>query len=126
MSRYFIRGVRFPEPFGLPTDGRDSTELTPVLFVYEYPVDSHPDTLGLSCKAYSSDEYLQALYEHWFRAHTRDGVIGFGLNPKFLCRRFGSVVVIDSGELRDNRHLDELLKQAGIIKRPNRSIREFG
>ena len=125
MSRYFIRGVRFPKHFALPKYGWDSTELTPVLFVYECLVDSHLDTEGFhSCKAYSSDEYLQAIYEHWFRAHTRDGVIR--LMPKFLCVRFGTVVVIDSGELRDDRHLDELLKQAGIIKRPNRSIREFG
>ena len=104
----------------------------PILFVCENPDDSRAYAEGFhsfngecfhSYKAYSSGEFIQALYEHWFRAHTRDGVCG--LTPFNLCRSLGHVDVIDSGELRDDHHLDELFKQAGIIKRPTRSIREF-
>ena len=126
MPRYFIRGVLSPRH---SWNDRDSTDLMPILFVCENPDNSRAYADGfhsyeyISYKAYSSDEYIQALYEHWFRAHTRDGVCC--LTPRDLCRRFGYVDVIDSGELRDDHHLDELFKQAGIIKRPTRSIREF-
>ena len=103
----------------------------PVLFVCENPDDSRAYAEGFhsfwggfhSYRAYSSGEYIQSLYEHWFRAHTRGGVTF--LTPGDLCRSLGHVDVIDSGELRDDHHLDELFKQAGIIKRPTRSIREF-
>ena len=125
MPRYFIRGVRSPR------HSWNDRDLMPVLFVCENPDDSRAYAEGFhssyaefhSYKAYSSGEFIQALYEHWFRAHTRDGVCC--LTPRDLCRSLGRVDVIDSGELRDDHHLDELFKQAGIIKRPTRSIREF-
>ena len=129
MSRYFIRGVW--SHYGGKRPEWNDRDLMPILFVCENPDDSRAYAEGFhssyaefhSYKAYSSGEFIQALYEHWFRAHTRDGVCC--LTPRDLCRRFGYVDVIDSGELRDDHHLDELFKQAGIIKRPTRSMREF-